>query len=467
MNGIFRRIFLATLAVVLFVILLSSILLNQSLARFFTAEKQEFLLSTAGYINTLLVRAARDELTTAELTRAVNDVGETANARIVILDFTAVPNPGRDTIRKTLGTDDSELISGIEQILTGETIFRQRQYDRDLGVNVVAVGVPARMNQQITGAIILFSPVYQIDSALGQTRRIIVAVALVSFVFALIIVLLSATTIAQPIVHVSQAATRFAAGLPVEDLPVSGSDELATLVRSFNEMKNKISALEKMRQELLADVSHELRTPLTAIRGFVQGIVDGVIPEKEQKKYLQQTLTETQRLSNLISQLLDTARLESGTFALQKKEIDFTALSKETVRLLIPSAAAAGIALSVQPGEKTLVCADPDRLRQVLWNLLGNAIRYNRPGGSVSVQITETAQEAHVTIHDTGTGIPADDLPFVFEKFYRADKTPAAARSGTGLGLFVAKQIIEQHGGRIWLHSVFGEGTTVTFSVSK
>jgi signal transduction histidine kinase len=463
MSSIFRRLLVTYLLIATAIILVISLLLSQSLERHFITEKQQTLHNTAEYLNSLLILNARGVLSAEELAAYVNIVGETANARVLILDFSHLSSVSDAVIAETLNTTNQELIRAVREILGGATILRQRYYAGDLGY-VVAVGIPVRSGNANKGAIILMSPVYQIELTLARARQIILIAALITFFFAFPVVSLVARRISLPITLVSRAADELASGDAVDDITPLGNDELARLVCSFNDMKNKLRRMESMRNDLLAGVSHELRTPLTAIRGFVQALSDGVVPPGEEERVLRLALQETQRLTGLVNSLLDIARLESGAVSLTRKPVELGLILVETARLLEKTAAEHNVTIETSAESPCEILADEGRIRQVLLNVLTNAILYNRPGGRVDAAVTCSPGTAVITITDTGAGIAARHLPYVFEKFYRVEPS-RGDNGGTGLGLALSKQIVEQHGGRLLLESTEGRGTTVTVTL--
>lgn len=468
MRGIFGRLLILNLLIVTVIIISLSLLLSGVLREHYLQEKQDALYMAGRQVNTLLTQHKRGGISAEELAASVNILGEITNARIIVVDMPTVSRLDREALKDTLRIDDEKLLESLERVLAGETIVKRRQFDEELDTHVVAVAMPTGIDKQVTGAVILFSPLYHVNQTITRVRRIIWQTAACAFLLSFIVIYFVSGKIARPIVQVSMAAEELAGGNRVEDLPVSDNDEIGRLVYSFNEMKNRLQRTEKMRKELIAGVSHELRTPLTAIRGFVQGILDGVIPEKEQKRYLTLALQEVNRLSGMVSDLLEMAKLESGNVILIKNKIDLCFCIKETVTLAAPAADSKGVQLKVSGcKDKMWLLADQGRIRQLLWNLLDNAINYTPAGGDVNITVMETQDLISVAVCDTGIGIPEKDRMFVFEKFYRVDKSRNAALGGTGLGLAIAKNIVELHGGQIKLESETGTGTTVTFLLPK
>ncbi|MDR7400916.1 MAG: ATP-binding protein [Armatimonadota bacterium] len=220
---------------------------------------------------------------------------------------------------------------------------------------------------------------------------------------------------------------------------------------------------ERLRRELTANVSHELRTPLTSIKGFTETLLDGAMRDEATcRRFLTIIQSEVDRLVKLVDDLLDLSRLESRHVTLDLQPVDVGALVAHTVDKLRPLADAGGLTFVVQAPPGVVAPADRDRLEQVLTNLIDNALKYTPAGGRVEVAVHPRAGEVEVTVSDTGRGIPAEDLPHVFERFYRADRSRTRGSGGTGLGLAIARHIVEAHGGRIAVRSRPGEGTTFT-----
>ncbi len=459
MTRIFSKLLVAYLAVAALIIASLTIMLAQLFREHVFREKQHLLLEAGRLANTLMVRYARGSISKSEMEAYINIIGETVNSRVVVIEG-AGPQQAEEFLQEKLGLRDRQLRERLEKVWQGETLAASRYFAGGLDTHVVAVAIPLWLEGDIRGAVLLFSPVYQLDRGLWQLYGRIRWAALLALLAGGAAFFYVAKGISHPIVRVSRTARELALGQEVSDLPVVGRDEAAELVRSFNFMKDKLLRAEKLRKELLAGVSHELRTPLTAIRGFIQGILDGVVGEQEQRKYLELALQETKRLSGLVGDLLDLARMESGGLFLKKERVDLGRLAADVAAMMAPQAGEKKIELVVNlPAKAVVVPADGDRIRQVIWNLLANAIVYNNPGGRVAVTVDSGDGAAVVEVRDTGFGIPGEELPFVFDKFYRVEKSRDAALGGTGLGLAIAKSLVELHGGRVEAESAPGQGT--------
>lgn len=273
--------------------------------------------------------------------------------------------------------------------------------------------------------------------------------------------------VVTPVQRMMKLSHRIAEGEYEERLTVSRGeqpnqlDELDQLALSFNQMADKLEKTETMRRQLIGDVTHELRTPLAAIKGYLEGLMDGVLAA-EPNTY-QQVHTEIDRLQRLVNDLQELSRMEAGAFQLKPVSVSLSGLI-ETIRgNLWHQFEDKGIQLETQV-EPHLpnIMVDKDRILQVLTNLVGNALQYTPSGGKVSIQAARDKSEILISISDTGIGIALDHLPFIFNRFYRTDKSRTRASGGSGIGLTIAQALVKAHHGRIWAESA-GEGKGSSF----
>jgi histidine kinase len=251
---------------------------------------------------------------------------------------------------------------------------------------------------------------------------------------------------------------------------VSSEDELGQLAHSFNQMAATLEQTESMRQDLIANVAHELRTPLATIKGYMEGLIDGVFPA--QAETYQLVYREADRLQRLVKDLQALSQVEAGAFSLDYRPVALTALIYQTAERLRPQFEDKGVKLELDLAlDLPLTLADEDRLSQVLLNLAGNALQYTPAGGVVTItthwQTTSSGKPDRVliAIADTGLGIPTEHLPHIFTRFYRVDKSRSRAGGGSGIGLTIAKHLVEAHDGQIWAESV-GTGQGSVFRIS-
>ncbi len=279
--------------------------------------------------------------------------------------------------------------------------------------------------------------------------------------------LLVARQVVAPVRLMQNASLRIAQGNYAERValprgkPESELDELGRLALSFNEMAQRLEQTESMRRQLIGDVAHELRTPLTTIRGSVEALIDGVLPP-EIETY-EQIYREAERLGRLVEDLQELSRVEAGAYELHLAPVSVESLAQAVAERLSRQYADKGVILEIQlPDGLPPVLADEHRIGQVLTNLVGNALQYTPPNGQVAISASEEGGFVRCSVSDTGAGIGAEHLEHVFDRFYRVDKSRSRAAGGSGIGLTIARSIVQAHGGRIWAESP-GEGQGSTF----
>jgi signal transduction histidine kinase len=294
----------------------------------------------------------------------------------------------------------------------------------------------------------------------GASSWAIVVVAGIALVaagsFALLI-----RRVAMPLSDVVTAAGRVASGDYAVRVAEHGPPSLRSVARAFNNMTAQLHAQDQQRRHLMADIAHELRTPLTVVQGQLEGLIDGVYPRDVAR--LNEVLDHTRLLARLVEDLRTLAHAESGTLGLKKEPTDLSVLIHDAVGAFASDEAASNVVIRVEDrDELPLVDVDPVRIREVLMNLLSNALGHSKPGGSIIVR-TEALDEAIVvSVADTGAGIPPEALPRIFDRFYKG-----ASSHGSGLGLTIARNLVVSHGGDISAESRVGEGTTVTFMLPR
>lgn len=286
-----------------------------------------------------------------------------------------------------------------------------------------------------------------------------------AIVSAMIVSIFVTRRVATPVRHLTQASRHIADGHYDERVPETSTDELGQLARSFNQMAAALAQTETMRRELIGNVAHELRTPLTNIKGYMEGLIDGVLPPEPETYQL--VYHEADRLQRLVSDLQELSRVEAGTFELTLTRVPVAALIDQTAARLRPQFEEKGVALQISvPAGLPAVRVDEDRLGQVLLNLVGNALQYTPSGGLVTIAAKLHGREIQILIQDSGLGISAEHLPHLFDRFYRVDKSRSRAGGGSGIGLTIARHLVEVHGGQIWATSDGpDQGSTFGFSL--
>lgn len=272
--------------------------------------------------------------------------------------------------------------------------------------------------------------------------------------------------ILAPVEALASAARSLGQGDFSRRVDIRSKDEFGELARTFNSMAGDLAHAEQLRRNLVADVAHELRTPLSNIRAYLEAMRDGVL--KPDTATFDSVYEETLLLGRLIEDLQELALAEAGQLTLLRRPYDMGEVVKQAVAAVQPAAGARSLSLTTDlPQQPAVAEIDAERIGQVLRNLLTNAIAYTPEGGDISVKLADEGAQLRVSVTDTGPGIPPEDLPYVFERFYRVDRSRSRATGGAGLGLTIAKRVVELHGGTIEVQSELGKGSCFTFTVPK
>ena len=341
----------------------------------------------------------------------------------------------------------------------------------------LAAGIPLTVESKSVGTLLAVSAVTTTSSPATDFVREINRSTWVSSVvagsLALLLGLFLFRQIVSPVRAVTHAAQRIAAGNLEQRVPVMTNDEVGQLAHSFNQMADALALDRQLRRNMTADIAHELRTPLSVMQANLEAMADGLLPVDAQE--IASLHDETLLLTRLVSDLRLLSLAEAGQLKLERVPTDLGELVRRVIEPLHVQSENSDIDLTVEiaPDIPT-VAVDADRIAQVLVNLVHNALRYTPAGGRITVRTVshreddseaKTGPAAQVEVVDTGSGIAADELPFVFDRFHRADKSRSRASGGSGMGLAIARQLVEAHGGRIWAKSQEGQGTTISFVV--
>jgi len=340
-----------------------------------------------------------------------------------------------------------------------------RYLGQSLRSSTLGDGLPIEVDGTTVGYVIAGSgPREQEFSA--RVNRSIIGASIVAGLVAILLGLLLIRTVVRPLGIVRDAAQRIGSGELSFRVPVASEDEIGDLARQFNEMAAALEQDEISRRKMMADIAHELRTPLAVMRGQAEALEDGVFPLTPEN--VAPIRDQTILLARLVDDLRDLALAEAGQLPLELSDVDLSRLVPRVIRYFQPQAQAKGLSLSVDLAKSLpLIQADSQRLEQVLGNLLSNALRHTPEGGAIRVKAWSEAASVCFAVIDNGQGIASDDLPHLFDRFYRAGVARSRSDGGTGLGLSIAKQLVEAHGGEITVKSEFGKGATFTIRLPR
>jgi signal transduction histidine kinase len=290
----------------------------------------------------------------------------------------------------------------------------------------------------------------------------------IAIVISVILIYIFSLRLSRPLKLIKNAARVISAGEFTKRLDIKSKDEIGELAGTFNQMAAALQNLEEMRRGFIANVSHELRTPMTSIRGFVEGMLDGTIPQERQPYYLAIVRDETNRLNRLVNDLLDLAKMEAGEMTLNLKAFDINEVVRRCVIKLETLLVGKNITVEADFEEEDMyVNADRDAIERVLYNLLHNAIKFSHENGTIKIKTNRQKDKIAVAVEDNGTGIESSELDMIWERFYKSDKSRGRDKTGTGLGLAIVKNIINEHHQSIWVESEAGKGTKFIFTLER
>jgi signal transduction histidine kinase len=330
-------------------------------------------------------------------------------------------------------------------------------------------GIPVFDNDNyFCGAIIMITPLNEIQWPLAGVYRIIWATAILAIIISsFIIYYFSERIIIKPLAAINAVAKKISKGEVEKRVQLISDDEIGELAEAFNYMADSMEKVENARRDFISNVSHEIRSPITSIKGFIGGILDGVIPKDKENYYLSIAYEEIQRLTRLVNDLLDLSAIEAGQFKLRMSELDINEIIRLTVIKFEQKIKEKKINVDVCFNlEHQYVYGDRDRLIQVMTNLIDNAIKYVSEGGEIDICTKVKGEKVLTTVFNNGPTIPKEDIPKIWDRFYKSDKA-RTSKVSTGLGLPIVRNILTQHGEDIWVENKEGEGVTFTFSLQR
>lgn len=338
-------------------------------------------------------------------------------------------------------------VDGWVQADTSDTLIGMQLPEADL-----SAGVPLMWKEAQVGTLLVLDTILVPDSASNNFVRTLSTAtwqsSLLAALFALVIGSLLFRQIISPIRSITEAAKKIAAGDLDQRVPEKSSDEVGQMAQTFNQMADALEHDRRLRRNMTADISHELRTPLSIIQGNLEAMMDGVLPSTPQE--IASLHDETLLLSRLIEDLHMLSIAEAGQLHLELVETDILALLEQTVSTMRPAAEGLGIKLEAfLPDSVPMLKLDHDRINQILQNLISNALRYTPSGGTISVSAEHNSQAVFIELSDTGGGIAAEDIPHIFDRFFRGEKSRNRSSGGSGIGLAIVRQLMQAQGGHV------------------
>ena len=333
----------------------------------------------------------------------------------------------------------------------------------------ILFAIPIVDGGSVFGSVIVCTEKPLASGLVNLISRIVLGSILWVLLATLIAIYFISERVNAPLREISSAAKWFASGKFDVRVPVRGNDEITELAVAFNNMAESLDNYDDMRNSFMSNVSHDLRSPMTSISGFIDGILDGVIPPEQHKYYLQIVASEVKRLSRLVNSLLDLSRIQAGERKFTPLSFDICEMSRQILISFEQKIDSKKLDVEFNcESDKINVFADPDAIYQVLYNLCDNAVKFAFESGKLAINIkTLKGKKISVEVYNEGQGISVEDINYVFERFYKSDKSRGLNKQGAGLGLFISKTIIDAHNEQIKVESEYGKNCSFTFTLER
>ncbi|MGG2056703.1 HAMP domain-containing sensor histidine kinase [Lysinibacillus pakistanensis] len=324
----------------------------------------------------------------------------------------------------------------------------------------IATISPIQKQQRTVGYVFMFQNTDSIHALMERLNKHFLIVGFVSGLVTIAVIIVLSRKLAHPLIQMKEATMKMSNGDFSVALSSNGRDELSDLAIAIQHLSDELNHLRQDRKDFLSSIAHELRTPLTFIKGYADILYKRNLTEQDRQKYLSIIIEETNRLSHLIRELFDLAKMDENSFIIEKECLQLNEILENIRGKLSPAFQEKQLHFNVHCEEGLTLMADAARLEQILMNLLNNALSYCSPGDVISVIAKRQDDLVSILVKDTGKGIPKKDLPHIFERFYRVEKSRSRALGGVGLGLSIVKELVQAHGGEITAQSIENKGTT-------
>lgn len=458
---LFKKYLRITTAVILVSFLIISMTILIFVTNYFKAEKRNLLQQSAGNVAALAANTATNPKKNIYVMNAsmmgafANIFAQNIESDIFITDMNGkviifAPGDRGGTVDASKNVNPAIMKKALGGRYSAESTLGGMYPD-----NYYVVGVPISVvdkdgGETVIGAVFSANNAETFNAFRWSIVKMLVYALMAAFVIAFAVVWLFTYRLVQPLRHMASAAHSFGEGNFSVRVSVTNDDEIGQLAVAFNNMADSLASSEASSRSFIANVSHELKTPMTTIAGFIDGILDGTIPPEKEKYYLRIVSQEVKRLSRLVRTMLDLSRIDSGALKLRPARFDLTNTILVALLSFEQKIEEKQIEVKGLEGAKSLfVEGDPDMLHQVVYNLIDNAVKFTNEGGYLKITILQGAGRTTVAVENSGPGIAQDELPMVFERFYKTDKSRSRDKNGMGLGLYIVRTIIRLHGGEI------------------
>lgn len=358
-------------------------------------------------------------------------------------------------------------MEALQEVLAGKEVTIPLTHPR-FGNKFMLIGLPVKNSGQLTGGLLINMPLAPVEDTVLILKKQLVVIILILLLAATIISLIISKTFTRPILEIKKVSEQMAAGDFTQRIIPGNRDEIGQLADTINYMGQQLSKVEQLRKDIIANVSHELRTPLSLIRGYAETIrdVSGSSPEKRERQ-LGIIIEETERLGRIVDDILNLSQLQAGYFKLEQTSFSVMKTLAAVVKRYEMLCQKFGVQIVLLGASEGLVAADEARIEQVLYNLINNGVNHTPRGGTITVKVIDAAETIRIEVADSGSGIAEEDLPHIWQRYYKAEKASGNRTMGTGLGLAIVKEVLDAHQTAYGVASHSGVGTTFWFELKK
>jgi len=468
-QSLFRRYFLVCTSMILLSILILGVVFLSFASQYFRQDRFALLEKNAGYAleatQELCFNVDGSYKVAADLEQVYVSIGKAIDADVYLTGVNG----------QTLICTEKGRCAHRQRAVPDEILDQVRDEERYTGVSTLGgiyessyytVGLPLVVEDDVlAGMVFVSTSAAGLTDFLSEMVRLFLLSAVCVLIIACAVIYFATSSMVRPLREMVSATESFARGDFSVRVPVNRMDEIGRLSMAFNTMAGALGQQDSVRRSFVSNVSHELKTPMTTIAGFVDGILDGTIPPEKERHYLSIVSSEVKRLSRLVRSMLNIARLESGELKLSPKSFDINQVVCTTVFSFEKAIEDKQLDVRGLDVPRVLVSADEDLIHQVVYNLVENAVKFVNPGGYLEFGYQVQGEMTYISIKNSGEGIPKEEIPKVFQRFYKSDRSRSLDKSGVGLGLNIVKTIVNLHHGEVIVRSTEGQFCEFIFTL--
>lgn len=466
-KGLFSKLVATFAAIIAVSFIMTAAFLSYWFEGYYFEQRKGQLVTESQYVGSAAVQYLEGNTTTEKINETITYIGNYLSADIWLVDAYGYVYAVSDTEhKKLLGTQI--LTKELGDLRLGHTIDKRGVYGDIFKVPVHTFDIPIFYRGVFKGAIMMHTSISELKGTLIRVYEIIWISALIAIIISCIVIYyFSQRIIIKPLAQINYVAGKISQGEVEKRVSIKSKDEIGVLADSFNSMADSLEEVEKNRRDFISNVSHEIRSPITSIKGFIGGILDGVIPKEKENYYLAIAYKETQRLTRLVNDLLDLSAIEAGQFKLRIEEIDINEIIRLCVIKFEQKIKGKNLNVDVKmQNDNLFVAADRDRINQVVTNLIDNAVKYVGEGGNIKICTKTKGDKALISVFNDGPNIPEEDLKNIWNRFYKGDKS-RTSKVSTGLGLSIVRSILTQLGEDIWIENKESKGVMFSFTLKR